>query len=154
MSTITVGTNAWILSAMLFVIGAGLGLFMQTLILAVQNSIAYEFMGTGTAAITFFRTLGGAIGAAVLGAILIEQEHTTGARYISRYGPKVGPLQSFTHGMDRAFLYAVPVAVLAFLLSFLLREVRLRTGRGGPGPGAGPGAGSEPAPATFTAALD
>ncbi len=52
---------------MMFVVGAGLGLFMQTLILAVQNSIPYEYMGIGTAAVTFFRTLGGAIGAAVLG---------------------------------------------------------------------------------------
>jgi EmrB/QacA subfamily drug resistance transporter len=138
MTTINISTSAWLLAGMLFVVGAGLGLFMQTLILAVQNSIPYEYMGTGTAAVTFFRTLGGAIGAAVLGAILLEQQRTTGAHYIHLYGPKVGPLQAFTHGMDRAFLYAVPVAVLAFLLSFLLREVRLRSATGGPGPQAAP----------------
>jgi hypothetical protein len=90
-------------------------------------------MGTGTAAVTFFRTLGGAIGAAVLGAILVEQEKTTAAHYIHEYGRTVGPLQAFTHGMDTALLYSVPVAVLAFLLSFLLREVRLRTATGSPG---------------------
>src|SRR3984957_8943732 len=137
MSLITIDTGSWTLAGMLFVVGAGLGLFMQTLILAVQNSIPQQYMGTGTAAVTFFRTLGGAIGAAVLGAILIEQEKTTGAHYVAVYGPTVGPLQAFTHGMDKAFLYAVPVAVLAFLLSFLLREVRLRTATGGPGPSAG-----------------
>jgi EmrB/QacA subfamily drug resistance transporter len=157
MTTIGFQTSGWLLSAMLFVVGAGLGLFMQTLVLAVQNSISYEFMGTGTAAVTFFRTLGGAVGAAVLGAILLEQEKTTTIHYVTRYGPSVGPLQAFTHGMDRAFLYALPVAVLSFLLSFLLREVKLRSATGAPGPrveaqpaagpaGAGP-AGQTPVPA-------
>jgi EmrB/QacA subfamily drug resistance transporter len=127
MTTIGIATNGWIIAAMLFLVGAGLGMFMQTLIIAVQNAIPWEYMGTGTAAVTFFRTLGGAIGAAVLGAILVEQEKTTAAHYIQVYGPRIGPLQAFTHGMDTALLFAVPVAVLAFLLSFLLREVRLRT---------------------------
>ena len=118
---------------MLFVVGCGLGLFMQTLLLAVQNSIPYEDMGAGTAAVTFFRTLGGAVGSAVLGAVLIEQVRTTGLHYVRVYGPTEGPLQAFTHGMRPAFLYAVPVAVLAFGLSFLLRDVRLKTAVGGQG---------------------
>jgi EmrB/QacA subfamily drug resistance transporter len=133
MTTIGIATSEWALAAMLFLVGAGLGMFMQTLIIAVQNAIPWEYMGTGTAAVTFFRTLGGAIGAAVLGAILVEQEKTTAAHYIHVYGPHVGPLQAFTHGMDTALLFAVPVAVLAFLLSFLLREVRLRTATGSTG---------------------
>jgi MFS family permease len=134
MTRIGIHTGAWVLAAMLFTVGVGLGLFMQTLILSVQNSIPYEYMGTGTAAVAFFRTLGGAAGSAVLGAILIAQERTHTAGDIRLYGPKVGPLQAFTHGMDRAFLYALPVAVLAFLLSFLMREVKLRGSTGGPGP--------------------
>jgi EmrB/QacA subfamily drug resistance transporter len=128
MSTITITSSAWVISAMLFVIGAGLGMFMQTLIVAVQNAIPYENMGTGTAAVTFFRTLGGAIGAAVLGAVLIEQERTHAAHYLYVYGPTIGPMQSFTHAMDTAFLFTVPLAALSFGLSFFLREVRLRTG--------------------------
>jgi len=134
MTTIGLHTGAWVLAGMLFVVGVGLGLFMQTLILAVQNAIPYEYMGTGTAAVTFFRTLGGAIGAAVMGAILLEQENTNVVADVHRYGPTIGPLQAFTHGMDKAFLYALPVAILAFLLSFLLREVKLRSATGGPGP--------------------
>ena len=59
---------------------------------------------------------------------------TTGANYVHLYGPVLGPLQTFTHGMDRAFLLAVPVAALAFLLSFLLRDLRLRSATGAPGP--------------------
>jgi MFS family permease len=133
MTTITITTNSWVLAAMLFVIGSGLGLFMQTLIIAVQNAIPWEYMGTGTAAVTFFRTLGGAIGAAVLGAILVEQERTTIAHYVGLYGPTIGPMQAFTHAMDQALLFATPVAVLAFLLSFLMRDVRLKTATGVPG---------------------
>jgi len=126
MTAITVGTTTLAISGMLFLVGMGLGLFMQTLIMAVQNAIPREFMGVGTASVTFFRTLGGAVGSAVLGAILILQERSTGAHYVAAYGPKVGPLEAFTHGMDRAFLFALPLAVLAFALSFLLREVRLQ----------------------------
>jgi EmrB/QacA subfamily drug resistance transporter len=135
LTTIQANTSSWTLAAMLFVVGAGLGLFMQTLILAVQNALPMEYMGTGTAAVTFFRTLGGAIGAAVLGAILLAQEKTTTAHYVQKYGAVKGPLEAFTHGMTRAYLYAVPVAILAFLLSFLLREVKLRGGAPPPEPG-------------------
>jgi EmrB/QacA subfamily drug resistance transporter len=134
LTTITTTTSDWLLTAMLFVVGAGLGLFMQTLVLVVQNSLPYEYLGTGTAAVAFFRSLGGAIGTALLGAVLLEQEKATAAHYVHLYGPALGPLQAFTHGMDRAFLYGVPVAALAFGLSFLLREVRLRTSTGAPGP--------------------
>jgi hypothetical protein len=106
---------------------------MQVLLLAVQNGIPREHMGAGTASVTFFRTLGGAIGAAVLGAVLVLQEKTNGAHYAHVYGAKEGPLQAFTHGLDTTFMYALPVAVVAFLLSFLLREVKLRGGPGGAG---------------------
>lgn len=126
LTQITVSTNAWLFAAMIFVVGIGLGLFMQTLILAVQNSIDAADMGVGTSAVTFFRTLGGAIGASVLGAILIEQEKVSTAGYVARYGAKAGPLHAFTHGMDQAYLWAVPVAVIAFGLSFLLKEIKLR----------------------------
>jgi len=127
MTTITITTSAWALVGMLFLVGFGLGLFMQVLILSVQNSIPFEYMGTGTASVTFFRTLGGAIGAAVLGAVLVLDQKTNGPHYIHTYGMAKGMQLSFTHGMDRAFMYALPVAVLAFVLSFLMREVKLRS---------------------------
>lgn len=126
MTQIQVATSFWVISAMIFVVGAGLGLFMQTLVLAVQNAVTAQDMGVGTSAVTFFRTLGGAIGSAVLGAVLIEHERTVRVVDVARFGPVAGPLHAFTSGMDRAFLYAVPVAALAFATSFALREVRLR----------------------------
>jgi EmrB/QacA subfamily drug resistance transporter len=139
MTGITVNTGAWVLAGMLFVIGFGLGLFMQILILAVQNSLPVEFMGVGTASVTFFRTLGGAVGSAVLGAVLILKEKSSLPRYVKEFGPgATAQHHAFVYGMDRSFIYALPVAVLAFALSFLLKEVRLRTNAGG-----GPGARSE-----------
>jgi EmrB/QacA subfamily drug resistance transporter len=121
-----VHTSTLDFSLILFIVGIGLGLFMQTLTIVVQNAIAREDLGVGTSAVTFFRTLGGAIGASVLGAILINQERAVLPGDIARYGRIAGPGFAFTHGMDRAYLYAAPVALIAFLLSFLLREIRLR----------------------------
>jgi hypothetical protein len=88
-------------------------------------------MGVGTSAITFFRTLGGAIGAAVLGALVVDQEKGLGPADIARYGKSLGVSHAFTTAMDRAFLWSVPVALVSFGLSFLLKEVKLRTSAGG-----------------------
>lgn len=131
MAMIQVTTSSLVLYSMMFVVGAGLGLFMQTLVLAVQNSIARQDMGVGTSAITFFRTLGGAIGAAVLGAVVIDQEKVHLAADVTKYGRLLGPAHSFTTGMDHAFLWSVPIAVVAFGLSFFLKELKLRTSVGG-----------------------
>ena len=111
MSLVQVNTGALVLAGMMFVVGAGLGLFMQTLIIAVQNAISMQDMGVGTSAITFFRTLGGAIGAAVLGAVLLDQERVLQRADIAKYGKVLGAAHDFTSAMDRAFLWSVPVAV-------------------------------------------
>jgi hypothetical protein len=100
-------------------------LFMQTLVLATQNSIARSDMGVGTSAITFFRTLGGAIGASVLGAILIAQERRHQAGDVARFGSKIGAQHAFTHGMTQAYLWALPVAFVSFALSWWLKEYKL-----------------------------
>jgi EmrB/QacA subfamily drug resistance transporter len=136
MSNITVGTSSLALSGMLFIIGLGLGLFMQILVLTVQNSVSMQYMGVGTASVTFFRSLGGAVGAAVLGAVLILQEKASLPGFVVKYGPATPGSASYNHafvyGMDKAFVYALPAAVLAFLLSFLMKEVKLRSGAGAP----------------------
>jgi hypothetical protein len=120
---------------MLFLVGVGMGCFMQTLVLAVQNALPRRFMGVGTASVTFFRTLGGAVGAAVLGAVLVLIERHDGPHYVALYGPVRGAAESFTHAMDTAFLFALPLAVVSIALSFMLPEVHLRSG---PGPQASP----------------
>lgn len=140
MSTLSISTGGWALSGMLFVIGVGIGMFMQILTISVQNSVPRQYMGVGTAAVTFFRTLGGAIGAAVLGAVLILQQKSSLPGYVRTYGQGTTAADhAFVYGMDRAFVYTVPVAALAFVLSFLLREVRLRSSEEtGAGPARGP----------------
>jgi hypothetical protein len=78
--------------------------------------------------VTFFRTLGGAIGAAVLGAVLVLEEKNSLPRFRSTYGPGVlATHHAFVYGLHQAFLLSVPLALLAFLLSFRLRELTLRT---------------------------
>jgi EmrB/QacA subfamily drug resistance transporter len=142
LTTISVSTGAWVLAGMLFVIGLGLGMFMQILILAVQNSVERQYMGVGTASVTFFRTLGGAVGSAVLGAVLILKEKSSLPGYVHRYGSgALAQHHSFVFGMDTAFEYALPVAVVAFLLSFMLKELRLRSGPAAVGAAAGGAAG-------------
>lgn len=123
---IQVSTSTLVLSLMLLVVGAGIGLFMQITTLAVQNALPMSELGVGTAAVTFFRTLGGAIGTSALGAVLIAQSLAVGHADVLRYGKKLGSLHAYVSGMDRAYLYCVPLAAVAFVISLFLREVRLR----------------------------
>ncbi|MCL2394104.1 MAG: MFS transporter [Acidimicrobiaceae bacterium] len=126
-SLLTVTTSFWVFSGMLFLAGFGLGLFMQMLVVAVQNGLPQSEMGVGTSAVMFFRTLGGAVGASVLGAILIESERNALTHEIARHGGRLGPLYAYTHGMDHAYLWAVPGAIISFVLAFFLREIKLRS---------------------------
>ncbi|MFB9237062.1 MDR family MFS transporter [Plantactinospora siamensis] len=65
-----VGTPLWAAFGYMVVIGVGLGLCMQSLILAVQNAVEVRDLGAGTSAATFFRSLGGSFGVAILGTVL------------------------------------------------------------------------------------
>lgn len=127
LTQIHVTTSFWVLSVIIFVVGFALGLFMQTTVLATQNSVELSDMGVATSAVTFFRTLGGAIGTSVLGAVLLAQARAVGPQEVAVHGPRLGPLYAFTSGMDRAYLWAIPVAALAFVVALFLREVTLRT---------------------------
>ncbi|MGW0899661.1 MDR family MFS transporter, partial [Streptomyces goshikiensis] len=69
LSTMRPGTSAWLESLYMFVLGTGIGLSMQVLTIAVQNTVDYADLGTATSGVTFFRTLGSAFGAAVFGTI-------------------------------------------------------------------------------------
>ncbi|MEU8084515.1 MDR family MFS transporter [Micromonospora sp. NPDC049101] len=65
-----VGTSLWVAFGYMVVIGIGLGLCMQSLILAVQNAVSVRDLGAGTSSATFFRSLGGSFGVAILGTVL------------------------------------------------------------------------------------
>jgi len=146
-----VDTDLWFLWLSAFVLGAGLGGVMQVLVIAVQNSVDQRQLGAATSTSTFFRSIGGSFGTAVFGAVwtsqlawqlevnlpagLGEQLSAAGHSVSTSMGNIAalpGPVKdavvlSFANSIDRTFLLAVPVMLVAFGLSFLLKEVPLRT---------------------------
>ena len=133
----------------MFITGMGIGLCMQVLVVAVQNAVPHSALGVATATSTFFRTIGGAFGVAVLGAVfanrLLSQLklHATAAelKLVSGSNLTANPAQiehlppsqrtfviaAFSHSVETAFLVAVPFVVLGFILSWLIKEIPLRT---------------------------
>jgi MFS family permease len=108
--------------------GVGFGMVGQVLIIAVQNSVDRRQLGIAMAATSFFRALGGAVGAAVLGAVFAARAGTHAAS-----GP-IGALRpavraDIIDGVQSAFVVAAPIAAIAFIVVLLLKEVPLR----GPG---------------------
>ncbi|MCU1513249.1 MAG: transporter [Microbacteriaceae bacterium] len=73
MSTISYDTNYVLLSVYMLVLGAGVGMVMQNLVLVVQNVVAPREMGTATSSVAFFRSLGGTVGVSVMGSVLGSQ---------------------------------------------------------------------------------
>lgn len=126
--------------------GLGFGMVTQVLITAVQNGVERRELGIATATTGFFRALGGAIGAAVLGAVFASR---AGAG-VSEGAATVGDAAlraDVIDGVQAVFLVAAPIAALGLAVVLLLREVPLRGGveeRSGAvaAPSAGPGAGT------------
>jgi EmrB/QacA subfamily drug resistance transporter len=158
MSLVGVTTGTWTQSAYMFIFGAGLGLVMQVLVVAVQNSVPYEELGTATSSTTFFRMIGGSFGTAVFGAIFSNLlvgnlvHYLGGAKIpgnaasgidnptlLAQLPPAVhaSVAQAVSHTIETVFLIGVPIAVAAFLLSWLLPEVPLRKSIRTPDPGVG-----------------
>ena len=111
-------------------VGLGFGLVTQVLVVAVQNSVDRRQLGVATAATGFFRALGGAVGAAVLGAV-----------FAARVGTGVAGVQTLgaagrtdvIHGVQAVFVVAAPVAAIALIIVLRLPELPLRTGAPGSG---------------------
>jgi len=118
MATITEHTSPWQTSAYMVLIGCGLGLCMQMMTLIAQNSVEVSDIGVATAAITMFRTLGGAFGAAVFGALLIAQ---TGS--VDHAAANVSGL---VDGVSNIFLVAAALGASAIGAALLIKEEPLR----------------------------
>ncbi|GAA3691829.1 MDR family MFS transporter [Arthrobacter ginkgonis] len=73
MGTIEYDTNFFLVSVYMFILGAGVGMVMQNLVLAVQNAVSPQELGVASSGIAFFRSLGGTVGVSVLGATLGSQ---------------------------------------------------------------------------------
>jgi EmrB/QacA subfamily drug resistance transporter len=144
LSRLAVGTPMWRTILAMIVLGLGLGMVMQVLILAAQNAVEYRLLGVATSGSTLFRQVGGAIGVSAFGAIFSNRLHTDlaaklppGTRIPKAANPEVvkhlppavhAPyIQSFVDALQPVFLAATGVALVAFLLTWLLREIPLRT---------------------------
>jgi MFS family permease len=151
MSRIGADTPLWQTDLYMVVFGAGLGLNMQTIVLAMQNAVAPRDMGVATSSTTFFRQMGGTLGTAVFLSILFSKAATEIPNQLAKAGvppTKVGGsfslndtsgikalpdaikhpiLVGFSNAMDLVFLVGAAVLVIAFILSLAMKEVPLRT---------------------------
>lgn len=73
LATLQIDTPLWVVTGYLFIAGAGLGMMMQTLVLAVQNAFPKSEVGTATSANNFFREIGATLGIAVIGAVFTNR---------------------------------------------------------------------------------
>jgi hypothetical protein len=134
----------WVAAAFALVLGLGLGMVMQVLVLAVQNSVDHSVMGVATSGSTLFRQVGGSIGVALCGTIFASREHVELAKRLPKgtHLPKTIDPKSIKHlpaqahaafadafaaALHPVFITAAGIGVLAFVLTWFLREVPLRT---------------------------
>lgn len=142
LSTMDAGTERSTVTAYMVMLGVGIGLSMQTFVIAVQNVVKLTELGAATSSIMFFRSMGGSIGVALFGALfnnqLADRLHiSVTANESSNFDPSMirklpEPQRShvvgaFADSLAAVFRYAVPVMILAFAISWLLRAVPLRT---------------------------
>jgi EmrB/QacA subfamily drug resistance transporter len=151
LATFDVDTSRTEVAIAMIIIGCGLGNTMQVMVLAVQNSVDHADLGIATSASMFFRSIGGTVGIALFGAILnnrltgnltaalgsadVRGLGEVNADNITQRLERVGDLPpdiahlirgAVADSIHVAFLVGVPLAVLAFLLSFRLKEIPLR----------------------------
>ncbi|MBE8474486.1 MDR family MFS transporter [Streptomyces justiciae] len=153
MSLMGPGTGAWLESLYMFVLGTGIGLCMQVLTIAVQNTVEYADLGTATSGVTFFRTLGSSFGTAVFGTIYansLAPNLKDAVAEAARAGSGVAPsaiakaatspegvhrlpsaaaapiIDAYADTIQTVFLWTVPVAALGFVVALFLKQVQLR----------------------------
>ncbi|RSM90555.1 MFS transporter [Kibdelosporangium aridum] len=147
LATIDRGTDIVLLSAYMVVLGVGVGMLMQNLVLVAQNDVAAQDLGASTSVLTFFRSMGGTIGVSVLGAVLAN-------RVTSEITAHLGPLptgngtaavpdlatlpepianvirEAYGVATSEIFLYCLPFAVVAVAVIFFLKQIPLKTQTG------------------------
>jgi EmrB/QacA subfamily drug resistance transporter len=116
----------------LAVFGLGFGMVGQVLIVAVQNSVDGRRLGVAMAATSFFRALGGAVGAAALGAVFAARAGTRPSAATSLHHLAPTARADVIGAVQTVFLVAAPVAALALAVVLLLKEVPLRGRDGAP----------------------
>lgn len=144
MSRMEPTTSALIQSLYLVILGAGIGLSMQVLVLIVQNTSNFEDLGVATSGVTFFRTIGSSFGAAIFGSLFVnfldrrigpalaasgappDAVSSPGALHRQPHDVAAPIVAAYADSLTEVFLWAAPVAVVGFVLALFLREVPLR----------------------------
>jgi EmrB/QacA subfamily drug resistance transporter len=144
MSRMDPTTSALVQSIYLIILGAGIGLSMQVLVLIVQNTSNFEDLGVATSGVTFFRTIGSSFGAAIFGSLFSnflkgrmgaalavsgvspDAVGSPGALHKQPHNVVVPIVQAYSESLSQVFLWAAPVALVGFVLALFLREVPLR----------------------------
>jgi MFS family permease len=148
LSLMTPSTGLPLSSLYMFVVGAGIGLVMQVLVVAVQNAVPRSQLGTATSSATFFRTIGGSFGVAVLGAIFNSRLADNLPKYLPAtalgevHGSDItaspaqldalppatryGFVLAFNDSLHVVFLVGVPISLVAFVLTWFVKELPLR----------------------------
>ncbi|MFC8838907.1 MFS transporter [Streptomyces griseoincarnatus] len=152
LSTIRYDTPYWHVGVFMALMGLGVGMMMQNLVLCTQNQVAPSDLGAASSVVTFFRSLGGAVGVSVLGSVmssrishyaadtigtLSPQEQAAAAKasgsgtipdmHLLPPGIRTWLESAYGHGIADIFLYVAPIALLGFLVTVFIKEVPLRT---------------------------
>ncbi|WP_460120260.1 MFS transporter [Streptomyces phaeofaciens] len=151
LGTIRYDTDYWKTAIFMALLGLGIGMMMQNLVLCTQNQVEPKDLGSASSTVTFFRSLGGAMGVSVLGAVMANKITDYATDGIAALGPKYAALASgsssssipdmdslpaplrtvmesaYGHGIADVFLIAACLAAVAFLITLFIKEVPLRT---------------------------
>ena len=137
-------TPTWQQSVYLFVLGSGIGLCMQVLVLVVQNTSSFADLGVATSGVTFFRTIGSSFGAAIFGSLFANflagrigpalaaggapPRAAESPQALHALSPEMAApiVDAYADSLGTVFLCAVPVAVVGFFVSLFLKETPLR----------------------------
>jgi EmrB/QacA subfamily drug resistance transporter len=141
LSTLDVGSSRWESGLYMFVLGAGIGLVMQVMVLATQNEAPIADLGVATSTVTFFRTIGGSLGVSIFGALFTSRlTHLLGSAVPENMTPaainqlpaeqRAQTATAFADAITNVFLWAVPLVLIGWVLTWLLKEKTLRTSSG------------------------
>jgi EmrB/QacA subfamily drug resistance transporter len=146
LSRLVVDTPIWNTAVFMVILGLGLGMVMQVLVLAAQNAVDYRFLGVATSGSTLFRQIGGSLGVSVFGAIFANRlrheladrlpaganvPHVANPAVVDKLPPAIHKpyVEAFSAALHPVFVAATGITFVAFLLTWLLREVPLRKTR-------------------------
>ncbi|MFC0626995.1 MFS transporter [Kribbella deserti] len=138
LGTIDANTSTFLLSVYMVVLGVGVGLVMQNLVLAAQNDVPARELGTATSAVSFFRSLGGTIGVSALGAVLANRVASSlgtsggGGGSVPDLSKlpepaRIAVQEAYGAATADMFMVSVPIAVLALIAVLFIKEKPLLT---------------------------